>query len=151
MPRRPIATSTERDKKKKSEFDIYFKMTSSVMNARMEMVKCKSAKSTSQCVEEWSIEECIKAVEKLGDIDGDTYNKLIDKLIPSIEWRKSRKMNNKNNEDDDIDSLTDIEEEAKSRACDRRPHVVNELNHPIREDVGCGGLGTRQCRMYWTM
>ena len=51
-------------------------MASSVMNARMEMVKCKSAESTSQCVEKWSIEKCIEAVEKLGDIDGDTYNKL---------------------------------------------------------------------------
>ncbi|ESR49732.1 hypothetical protein CICLE_v10033396mg [Citrus x clementina] len=87
MPRRPIAT--ERSKKKKSEFDSYFKMASSVMNARMEMVKCKSAESTSQCVEKWSIEECIEVVEKLGDIDGDTYNKLMDKLVPSIEWRKA--------------------------------------------------------------
>ena len=86
-PRRPIAT--ERGKKNKSEFDSYFKMASSVMNARMEMVKCKSAESTSQCVEKWYIEECIEAVEKLGDIDGDTYNKLMDKLVPSIEWRKA--------------------------------------------------------------
>ncbi|XP_052291674.1 uncharacterized protein LOC127900563 [Citrus sinensis] len=44
--------------------------------------------STSQCVEKLSIEECIEAVEKLGDIDGDTYNKLMDKLVPNIEWRK---------------------------------------------------------------
>ncbi|GAY44762.1 hypothetical protein CUMW_084350 [Citrus unshiu] len=88
-PRRPVATSTERGKKNKSEFDSYFKMASSVMNARMEMVKCKSAESTSQCVEKWYIEECIEAVEKLGDIDGDTYNKLIDKLVPNIEWRKA--------------------------------------------------------------
>ncbi|GAY58831.1 hypothetical protein CUMW_189800 [Citrus unshiu] len=50
-PRRPVATSTERGKKNKSEFDSYFKMASSVMNTRIEMVKCKSAKSTSQCVE----------------------------------------------------------------------------------------------------
>ncbi|GAY67030.1 hypothetical protein CUMW_253420, partial [Citrus unshiu] len=55
----------------------------SVMNAKMEMVKCKSVESTSQCVEKWYIEECIEAVEKLGDIDGDTYNKLMDKLVPS--------------------------------------------------------------------
>ncbi|KAH9682422.1 Myb DNA-bind 3 domain-containing protein [Citrus sinensis] len=68
--RRPVATSTKRGKKNKSEFDSYFKMTSSVMNARMEMVKCKSAESTSQCIEKWSIKECIEAVEKLGDIDG---------------------------------------------------------------------------------
>ena len=60
MPRRPIAT--ERGKKNKSEFDSYFKMASSVMNARMEMVKCKSAESTSQCVKKWSIEECIEVV-----------------------------------------------------------------------------------------
>ena len=38
-------------KKKKSEFDSYFKMASSVMNARLEIVKCKTAESTSQCVE----------------------------------------------------------------------------------------------------
>ncbi|ESR42149.1 hypothetical protein KPL70_017530 [Citrus sinensis] len=76
-------------KKNKSEFDNYFKMTSSMMNARMEMVKCKSAESTSQCVEKWSIEECIEAMEKLGDIDGDTYNKLMDKLVPSSKWRKA--------------------------------------------------------------
>ncbi|KAH9769639.1 hypothetical protein KPL71_012093 [Citrus sinensis] len=44
---RLVATSTERGKKNKSEFDSYFKMASSVMNARMEMVKCKSAESTS--------------------------------------------------------------------------------------------------------
>ncbi|KAH9779846.1 hypothetical protein KPL71_007861 [Citrus sinensis] len=86
---RQVATSTERGKKNKSEFDSYFKMASSVMNARMEMVKCKSAESTSQCIEKWSIEECIEAGEKLGDIDGDTYNKLMDKLVPSIEWRKA--------------------------------------------------------------
>ncbi|KAH9779645.1 hypothetical protein KPL71_007775 [Citrus sinensis] len=77
-PRQPI-----------SEFDSYFKMASSVMNARMEMIKCKSAESTSQCVEKWSIEECFEVVEKLGDSDGDTYNKLMDKLVPSIEWRKA--------------------------------------------------------------
>ena len=88
-PRRPVATSTERGKKNKSEFDSYFKMASSVMNVRMKMVKCKSAESTPQCVEKWSIEECIEAVEKLGDINGDTYNKLMDKLVPSIEWRKA--------------------------------------------------------------
>ncbi|ESR41502.1 hypothetical protein CICLE_v10013525mg, partial [Citrus x clementina] len=70
--RRPVATSTER-----------------VMNARIEMVKGKSAESTSQCVEKWYIEECIEAVEKLGDINGDTYNKQMDKLVPSIEWRKA--------------------------------------------------------------
>ena len=45
---RPVATSTERGEKNKSEFDSYFKMASSVMNARMEIVKCKSAESTSQ-------------------------------------------------------------------------------------------------------
>ena len=87
--RRPIATSIERGKKNKSEFDSYFKMASSVMNARMEMVKCKSAESTSQCVKKWFIEKCIEAVEKLGDIDGDTYNKLMDKLVPSSKWRKA--------------------------------------------------------------
>ena len=76
-------------KTNKSEFDSYFKMASLVMNAKMEMVKCKSVESTSQCVEKWYIEECIEAVEKLGDIDGDTYNKLMDKLVPSIEWRKT--------------------------------------------------------------
>ncbi|GAY67031.1 hypothetical protein CUMW_253420, partial [Citrus unshiu] len=70
-------------KTNKSEFDSYFKMASLVMNAKMEMVKCKSVESTSQCVEKWYIEECIEAVEKLGDIDGDTYNKLMDKLVPS--------------------------------------------------------------------
>ena len=87
-PRRLIANSIERGKKKKSKFDSYFKMVSSLMNARLEMVKCKSAESTSQCVEKWSIEECIEVVEKLGDVNGDTYNKLMDKLVPNIEWRK---------------------------------------------------------------
>ncbi|KAH9706750.1 hypothetical protein KPL70_012329 [Citrus sinensis] len=77
-PRQPIATSTERGKKIRV-----------MMNVRMKMVKCKSAESTPQCVEKWSIEECIEAVEKLGDINGDTYNKLMDKLVPSIEWRKA--------------------------------------------------------------
>ena len=59
------------------------------MNARLEMVKCKSAESTSQCVEKQSIEECIKVVEKLRDVNGDTYNKLMDKLVPNIKWRKA--------------------------------------------------------------
>ncbi|ESR42436.1 hypothetical protein CICLE_v10013561mg [Citrus x clementina] len=72
-------------KNKKSEFDNYFKMASSVMNARLKMVKCKSTESTSQCVEKWYIEECIEAVEKLRDVNGDTYNKLMDKLVPNIE------------------------------------------------------------------
>lgn len=58
------------------------------MNARLEMVKCKTVKSTSQCVEKWFVEESNETVEKQGDIDGDTYNKLMDKLVPSIEWRK---------------------------------------------------------------
>ncbi|GAY50380.1 hypothetical protein CUMW_126140 [Citrus unshiu] len=60
-------------------------MVSSIMNARLEMVKCKSAESTFQCVEKWSIEECIEAVEKFGYVDRDTYNKLMDKLVPNIE------------------------------------------------------------------
>lgn len=72
-------------KNKKSEFDNYFKMVSSVMNARLKMVKCKSTESTSQCVEKWYIEECIEAVEKLRDVNGDTYNRLMDKLVPNIE------------------------------------------------------------------
>lgn len=60
MPCRPIATSTECGKKNKSEFDIYFKMASSVMNARMEMVKCKSAESTSLCVENGLLKSVLK-------------------------------------------------------------------------------------------
>lgn len=43
-------------------------------NARLEMVKCKNVESTYQCVEKCSVEECIEAMEKLGDVDGDTYN-----------------------------------------------------------------------------
>lgn len=51
--------------KNKNEFDSYFKMASSVTNARLEIVKYISAELTFQYVEKWSIEECIEVVEKL--------------------------------------------------------------------------------------
>ena len=55
------------------------------MNARLEMVKCKSAESTFQFVEKWYVEECTEAVKKFGYVDRDTYNKLMDKLVPNIK------------------------------------------------------------------
>lgn len=64
-------------------------MASLVINTRLEMVKCKNTESTSQCDEKWSIKECIKVVEKLGDVDGETCSKSMYKLVPDIEWRKN--------------------------------------------------------------
>ncbi|KAK2647354.1 hypothetical protein Ddye_014843 [Dipteronia dyeriana] len=96
------------------------------MNARLMKFKAKSTESTTKSDEQYSVTECMEALESLRDIDGDTFNKFIDRIVPCIEWRKAflamteeRKMQwlgglttvNHNNQDDSSNSLSDLEDE----------------------------------------
>ncbi|KAK0604837.1 hypothetical protein LWI29_020012 [Acer saccharum] len=69
--------------------DGYFEVAGEVMRARLAKVKSKSAESTTKSDEQYSITECMEALESLRDINGDTFNKFMDKIVPCIEWRKA--------------------------------------------------------------
>ena len=76
-------------RKKWDSMDSYFEVASEVMSARLAKVKSKSAESTTKSDEQYSVTECMEALEALKDIDGDTFNKFMDRIVPPIEWRKA--------------------------------------------------------------
>ena len=86
--RRSIDSSNCR-KKKWDSMDSYFEVASEVMSARLAKVKSKSAESTTKSDEQYSVTECMEALEALRDIDGDMFNKFMDRIVPCIEWRKT--------------------------------------------------------------
>ncbi|KAK2640732.1 hypothetical protein Ddye_022495 [Dipteronia dyeriana] len=88
-PSRSIDSSNSRRKKKWDSMNSYFEVASEVMNARLAKVKAKSVESTTKNDEQYTIPECIEALESLEYIDSDTFNKFMDKIIPCIEWRKA--------------------------------------------------------------
>ncbi|KAI5324715.1 hypothetical protein L3X38_033788 [Prunus dulcis] len=62
--------------------------TDHVMSQRLQTIqKKKSVEASSTSNEMYSIEECIGIVEEIGDIDNDTFNKMVGKIV-LIEWRK---------------------------------------------------------------
>ncbi|KAK2655020.1 hypothetical protein Ddye_008072 [Dipteronia dyeriana] len=89
MPRRSIASSTNCSKNKWESMDSYFETAKEVMQTRLDKVKVKSAESTTKSCEQFSITECMEALESLGDIDGDTFNKFMERVVPCVEWRKT--------------------------------------------------------------
>ncbi|KAK2656265.1 hypothetical protein Ddye_009317 [Dipteronia dyeriana] len=87
-PRRSIDSSNSRRKKKWDSMDSYFEVASEVMNARLVKVKANSVESTTKSDEQYFVTECMEALESLRDIDGDTFNKFMDRIVPCIESRK---------------------------------------------------------------
>ncbi|KAK3206414.1 hypothetical protein Dsin_020460 [Dipteronia sinensis] len=69
--------------------DTYFETAKEVMQARLEKVNVKSAESTGKSGEQFSVTECIEALESLRDIDGNTFNKFMERIVPCVEWRKT--------------------------------------------------------------
>ncbi|KAK3223007.1 hypothetical protein Dsin_010032 [Dipteronia sinensis] len=68
--RRSIDSSSNLRKNKWESMDTYFRTAKEVMQARLEKVKVKSAEFTGKSCEQFSVTECMEAVESLGDIDG---------------------------------------------------------------------------------
>ncbi|KAK3220551.1 hypothetical protein Dsin_014521 [Dipteronia sinensis] len=89
MARRSICSSSNRRKNKWESIDTYFETTKEVMQARLEKVKVKSVESTGKSCEQFSVTECMEVLESLGDIDGNTFNKFIERIVPCVEWRKA--------------------------------------------------------------
>ncbi|CAL8176395.1 unnamed protein product [Prunus armeniaca] len=59
-----------------------------VMTQRLQTIqKEKSLEASSTSNEMYYIEECIGLVEEIGDIDNDTFNKMLEKIV-LVEWRK---------------------------------------------------------------
>ncbi|KAK2658231.1 hypothetical protein Ddye_004764 [Dipteronia dyeriana] len=83
--RRSIDSSTNRRKNKWESMDSYFETAKEVMQARLEKVNVKSAESTAKSCEQFSVTECMEALERLRDIDGDTFNKFIERIVPCVE------------------------------------------------------------------
>ncbi|KAK3195370.1 hypothetical protein Dsin_026680 [Dipteronia sinensis] len=87
--RRSVGSSNNRRKNKWDNVDSYFEAAKEVITAILEKVKAKSVESTGKSCEQYSVTECTEALESLGDIDGDTFNKFMERIVPSIEWRKA--------------------------------------------------------------
>ena len=89
-PRRSIGSSSHRCKNKWESMDNYFDTAKEVMQARLEKVRVKSSsESSAKSCEQFSITECMEALESLGNIDGDTFNKFMERVVPCVEWRKA--------------------------------------------------------------
>lgn len=67
----------------------YLAICSEVMSQKLEKTKEKNRNSSSKnmTTEMFSIQQCIDAVEAMGDVDTNTFNKLMDKIV-HLEWRK---------------------------------------------------------------
>ncbi|KAK3222659.1 hypothetical protein Dsin_009684 [Dipteronia sinensis] len=87
--RRSIGSSNNHRKNKWESMDTFFETAKEVMQARLEKVKVKSAESTGKSYEQFSVTECMEALESLGDIDGNTFNKFMERIVPCVEWRKA--------------------------------------------------------------
>ncbi|KAK0586596.1 hypothetical protein LWI29_009368 [Acer saccharum] len=83
--RRSIGSSGNRRKNKWESVDSYFDTAKEVMQARLEKVKVKSSSSSTKSCEQFSITKCMEALENLGNIDGDTFNKFIERVVPCVE------------------------------------------------------------------
>ncbi|CAL2228986.1 unnamed protein product [Prunus armeniaca] len=77
----------ERRPKKWDKMESYLDVCSEVMSQKLQRKKEKSLEAFSTSKEMYSIEECIEIVETTGDIDNDTFNKMLEKIV-LIEWRK---------------------------------------------------------------
>ncbi|KAK3205166.1 hypothetical protein Dsin_019212 [Dipteronia sinensis] len=87
--RRSIGSSSNSRKNKWESMDTYFETAKEVMQARLEKVKVKSAESTGKSGEQFFVPECMEALESLRDIDGNTFNKFMERIVPCVEWRKA--------------------------------------------------------------
>lgn len=76
--------SSERRPKKWDKMESYLEVCSEVMKEKLQLRKEKSAEENK---DKYSIEECMKIAESMGDIDDDTFIKMMDKLT-IVEWRK---------------------------------------------------------------
>ncbi|KAK3183259.1 hypothetical protein Dsin_030545 [Dipteronia sinensis] len=86
--RRSIGSSSNRRKNKWESMDTYFETAKEVMWDRLEKVKAKNAEPTGKSNDQFSVTECIEALESLKDIDGNTFNKFMERIVPYVEWGK---------------------------------------------------------------
>lgn len=73
---------TESCKNKWDSMDNYFVVATKVMEDRL-------AKLNAESVEQYTIAECLEVLEKLGDVNGSTFNKFLDKIVPCRNWREA--------------------------------------------------------------
>ena len=65
----------------------YIDICSEVMNHKLQHTKEKTIETNANYKETHTIEECIQIVESMDDIDHNTFNKLMDKIV-AVEWRR---------------------------------------------------------------
>ncbi|PQM39937.1 L10-interacting MYB domain-containing protein-like [Prunus yedoensis var. nudiflora] len=74
------ATPPERRPKKWDKMESYLEVCREVMSQRLQSIqKENSVEASSTSKEMYSIEECIGLVEEMGDIENDTFNKMLEK------------------------------------------------------------------------
>ncbi|XP_004308208.1 PREDICTED: uncharacterized protein LOC101308913 [Fragaria vesca subsp. vesca] len=78
------APSSERRTKKWDKMEAYLEICGEVMKKKLQQKKEKNAEENK---EKYSIEECVQIIERLGDIDGATFTKVMEKFIV-VEWRR---------------------------------------------------------------
>ncbi|KAH7575724.1 hypothetical protein ACOSP7_004370 [Xanthoceras sorbifolium] len=84
--RQPVIQYLERPKKRWNKMENLLEICSDVMSQKLEKAKEKSHESINKATEMYSIEECIETVEAMGDVDNQTFIKLMDKIVV-LEWR----------------------------------------------------------------
>ena len=65
----------------------YIDMCSEVMSQKLKHAKENIIKTNANYKKMHTIEECIQIVESMDDIDYNTFNKLMDKIVV-VEWRR---------------------------------------------------------------
>ena len=65
----------------------YIDICSEVMSQKLQRIKEKIIETNANYKEMHTIEECVQIVEPINDIDHNTFNKLLDKIVV-VEWRR---------------------------------------------------------------
>ncbi|KAH9659583.1 hypothetical protein KPL70_023902 [Citrus sinensis] len=83
--RRSLDQSSEHIPKLWDKMEHYMEICSELLKHKLEKIKAKSSASTRK-TEMYSIQKCVDAAEALGDVDADTFDKLMKKIM-HLEWR----------------------------------------------------------------
>lgn len=83
--RRSLDQSSEHIPKLWDKMEHYMEICSELLKHKLEKIKAKSSASTRK-IEMYSVQQCVDAAEALGDVDADTFDKLMKKIM-HLEWR----------------------------------------------------------------
>ncbi|ESR37362.1 hypothetical protein CICLE_v10028960mg [Citrus x clementina] len=84
--RRSLDQTSEHIPKLWDKLERYLEICTKVVIQKLEKINEKSCEPSPK-TEMYSIQQCIDAVEAMGDVDNDTFNKLMEKIV-DLEWRK---------------------------------------------------------------